>query len=358
MELQLAGVLASLALGGALLALFFGKWWQPLADADRRVKELADAVEALARLRVELLAHDSVAPASDPVRAWLRRVQEAQDEVAAVRTRHDAGQLYVVRLVQYLFLSAGPDAEPQLKAVRVLREQGAALLDAALAAPQEPPPLLCQPEDLTDLPAEAMGPLRPHLDDALRFLGHCDSTIGVWGAGGVGKSTVLKLVREVCGRVARFDHVLVVAASRACTVAKLQKEIVAVLGLRDAPTEQAQASGILGFLRDKSFLVLLDGVWERLDLERVGIPQPLGVVAGKVRKVIVASRSEAVCADMGCRKKIKMECFNDEDAWKLFQACVGDDTIQRHSQISTLARQVNQLIYLTHVKKTSDLSIS
>ncbi|KAL6648438.1 hypothetical protein ACP70R_012662 [Stipagrostis hirtigluma subsp. patula] len=342
MELQLAAVLGSLALGGALLVLFFGKWWQPLADADRRVKELGDAVEALLRLRAELLGHDP-APASDPVRAWLRRVQEAQDEVACIKARHDGGQLYVVRLVQYVLLPAGPAAgmaEQQLKAVRALREQGAALLDAALATPQAPPPLLCQPEDL-DLPADPAGPgRRAHLDEALRFLGEPDAALGVFGGGGVGKTTLLRRVREVCGRVARFDHVLLVAASRDCTVAKLQREVVAVLGLRDAPTEQAQAAGILSFLRDKSFLLLLDGVWERLDLERVGIPQPFGVVAGKVRKVIVASRSEAVCADMGCRKKIKMDCLNEDDAWSLFQANVGEETIHRHSQTPTLARQV------------------
>ncbi|KAL6907549.1 hypothetical protein ACP4OV_002588 [Aristida adscensionis] len=338
--MQLAAVLASLALGGAVLVLFFGKWWQPLADADRRVKELGEAVEALLRQRAELLGHDP-APASDPVRAWLRRVQEAQDEVASIKARHGGGQLYVVRLVQYLFLSAGPAAgraEQQLRAVRALREQGAALLEAALATPQAPPPLLREPEDLDlDLPA---GPGRARLNEALRFLGEPDAALGVWGAGGVGKTTLLRRVRDACGRVARFDHVLLVAASRDCTVAKLQREVVGVLGLRDAPTEQAQAAGILGFLRDKSFLLLLDGVWERLDLERVGIPQPLGVVAGKVRKVVVASRSEALCADMGCRKKIKMECLDEEDAWNLFEANVGDDTIQRHSQIPALARQV------------------
>ncbi|CAD6202937.1 unnamed protein product [Miscanthus lutarioriparius] len=341
MELQLAAVLGSLALGGAVLVLFFGKWWQPLAGTDRRVKELADAVEALLRQRAEVLGHDP-APSSDPVRAWLRRVQEAQDELASIKARHDGGQLYVVRLVQYLFLPTGPVAglaEQQLKALWALREQGAAILDAALATPQAPPPLLCDPEELEGLPAEA-GPARAYLNEALRFLGDCDAALGVWGAGGVGKSTVLKLVREVCGRVARFDHVVLVAASRDCTVAKLQREVVSVLGLRDAPTEQAQAAGILSFLRDKSFLLLLDGVWERLDLERVGIPQPLGMANGKVRKIIVASRSEALCADMGCRKKIKMECFNEEDAWSLFQANVGGDTIHGHTQIPALARQV------------------
>uniref|UniRef100_R7WAT6 Disease resistance protein RPS2 n=1 Tax=Aegilops tauschii TaxID=37682 RepID=R7WAT6_AEGTA len=232
MEMQLAAVLATLALGGALVVLFFGKC----------VKELDDAVEALLQLRADVL-------------------------------RQLAGT--------------------------------------------------------------------PCLNEALGFRGDCDAALGVWGAGGVGKTTVLKWVRDVCGRVAPFfDHVLLLAASRDCTVAKLQKEVVAVLGLRDAPTEQAQAAGILSFLRDKSFLLLLDGVWERLDLERVGIPQPLGVVAGRVRKVVVASRSEAVCADMGCRKKIKMECMSEDDAWSLFEANAGEEAIRGDAQISTLARQV------------------
>ncbi|KAF0910582.1 hypothetical protein E2562_003018 [Oryza meyeriana var. granulata] len=339
MEMQLAAVLATLALGGALLVLVFGKWWQPLADADRRVKELADAVEALLLLRSELLKEEPT-PESDQARAWLRRVQEAQDEVASLKARHGGGQLYVLRLVQY-FVSTAPVAgmaEQQLKAVRALREQGAALLEAALATPQAPPPLLRQPEELV-LPPEARL-TRPCLNEALRFLGDCDAALGVWGAGGVGKTTVLKQVREACGLVAPFDHVLLVAASRDCTVAKLQREVVAVLGLRDSPTEQAQAAAILSFLRDKSFLLLLDGVWERLDLERVGIPQPFGVVAGRVRKVVAASRSEAVCADMGCRKKIKMECLNEEDAWSLFEANAGEEAIHRHPQIPSLARQV------------------
>uniref|UniRef100_A0A0D9VRZ8 Uncharacterized protein n=1 Tax=Leersia perrieri TaxID=77586 RepID=A0A0D9VRZ8_9ORYZ len=341
MEMQLAAVLASLALGGALLVLVFGKWWQPLADADRRVKELADAVEALLQLRSDLLKADPT-PEEQATRSWLRRVQEAQDEVASLKARHDGGQLYPLRLVHY-FVSTAPVAgvaEQQLKAARALRDQGEAILEAALATPQSPPPLIRQPEEL-ELPPETRL-TRPHLNDALRFLGDSDGALGVFGAGGVGKTTVLKHLRDACGLVAAepFDHVLLVSASRDCTVARLQREVVAVLGIRDAPTEQAQAAAILGFLRDKSFLLLLDGVWERLDLERVGIPQPFGVVAGRVRKAVVASRSEAVCADMGCRKKIRMGCLNEEDAWSLFEANAGEERIRRDPQILALARQI------------------
>ena len=79
MEMQLAAVLATLALGGALVVLFFGKWWQPLADGDKRVKELDDAVEALLQLRADVLRQLDGAPEPEQPRAWLRRVQDAQE---------------------------------------------------------------------------------------------------------------------------------------------------------------------------------------------------------------------------------------------------------------------------------------
>jgi len=172
-----------------------GPCWLALTDGS----ELADAVEALLRQRSEVLGHDP-APSLDPVRsARLRRVQEAQDEMASIKVWHDGGQLYVVRLVQCLFLRMGPIAglaEQQLKAVRALREQDAAILNAALATLQAPPPLLCDLEELEGLPVE-VGSAKAYLNEALRFLGYYDATLGVHGAGGVGKTTMLKLVREV-----------------------------------------------------------------------------------------------------------------------------------------------------------------
>jgi hypothetical protein len=43
---------------------------------------------------------------------------------------------------------------------------------------------------------------------------------------------------------------------------------------------------------------------------------------------------------MGCRKKIKMDCMNEDDAWSLFEANAGEEAIRGNTQISTLARQV------------------
>ena len=70
--MQLAAVLATLALGGALVVLFFGKC----------VKELDDAVEALLQLRADVLRQ---LDEPEQPRAWLWRVQDAQDEVASIK---------------------------------------------------------------------------------------------------------------------------------------------------------------------------------------------------------------------------------------------------------------------------------
>nr|USE06678.1 putative disease resistance protein [Drimia wightii] len=51
-------------------------------------------------------------------------------------------------------------------------------------------------------------------------------------------------------------------ASRDCTVEKLQDQVVKRLDLKD--TEQ-----IFSYLSNKSFVLLLDDVWDPLDLKRV-----------------------------------------------------------------------------------------
>uniref|UniRef100_A0A453M070 Uncharacterized protein n=1 Tax=Aegilops tauschii subsp. strangulata TaxID=200361 RepID=A0A453M070_AEGTS len=83
MEMQLAAVLAMLALGGALVVLFFVKC----------VKELDDAVEALLQLRADVLRQLDGAPEPGQPRAWLRRVQDAQDEVASIKIQEQGAVL-------------------------------------------------------------------------------------------------------------------------------------------------------------------------------------------------------------------------------------------------------------------------
>lgn len=67
------------------------------------------------------------------------------------------------------------------------------------------------------------------------------------------------------------------------------------------------------------------------------------------RKVVLTSRSEAVCVSMARQGvTIRMGCLDQQDAFKLFEDKVGSATINADTRIPELARQVMKysLFYL------------
>ncbi|XP_073003947.1 disease resistance protein RPS2-like [Typha latifolia] len=164
--------------------------------------------------------------------------------------------------------------------------------------------------------------------------------IGIWGMGGVGKTHLLRQINNSFIGDSAFNHVILVSGSQSCTTKKLQKEIAKKLKLPLDEDASAQASIVFNFLSKRSFLLLLDDLWGRIDLQEVGIPFPLGVVGGFKRKVVLTTRSTNVCGQMEVRKKIKVECLNDRDAWSLFLEKVGEETINSHPSIQSLAKDV------------------
>ncbi|XP_072970466.1 probable disease resistance protein At1g61300 [Typha angustifolia] len=164
--------------------------------------------------------------------------------------------------------------------------------------------------------------------------------IGIWGMGGVGKTHLLKQIENSFAGGSSFNPVIWVTASQSCTTETIQKQIVKKLKLRQQEDVTEPRDIIFNFFKNKSFLVLLDDLWGRLNLEDVGIPFPLGVVGGCKRKVVLTTRSINVCGKMEVRKKIKVKCLNDDEAWSLFQEKVGEETISSHPLIPRLAKEV------------------
>jgi disease resistance protein RPS2 len=74
-------------------------------------------------------------------------------------------------------------------------------------------------------------------------------------------------------------------------------------------------------LRRENFLLILDDVWEKIDLDSLGVPQP---EVHKGSKIILTSRFLDVCRDMMTDDQIKVDVLNDEEAWQLFSRNAGN----------------------------------
>lgn len=164
--------------------------------------------------------------------------------------------------------------------------------------------------------------------------------LGVWGMRGVGKTALLRLVRDSYAGNSCFDHVMLVGAGTGCVVTNVQHAIAIDLGLdlSSLEDELSRAKCIFDYLQHKSFLLLLDDIREPLNWWAVGLP----TLSHRRQKIILATRSEAACALMQCHAEntIEMQCLGKDDAWNLFRDKVGLGIIDDHPQVHHLAQQM------------------
>ncbi|KAL6313564.1 hypothetical protein AAG906_006929 [Vitis piasezkii] len=134
-----------------------------------------------------------------------------------------------------------------------------------------------------------------------------------------------------------FDAVIWVTVSRPANVEKVQQVLFNKLEIPsnnwEGRSEDGRKEAIFNVLKMKKIVVLLDDIWEPLDLFAVGIPP---VNDGNKSKVVFTTRFSTVCRDMGA-KGIEVKCLAWEEAFALFQAYVGEDTIYSHPHIPKLA---------------------
>ncbi|MBA0778720.1 hypothetical protein Gotri_006545, partial [Gossypium trilobum] len=110
-----------------------------------------------------------------------------------------------------------------------------------------------------------------------------------------------------------FEVVIWALVSKDSDVGKIQDRIGGNLGFSDDSWKNKsvdqKTTDIYGVLGNKKFVVLLDDLWERVDLNQVGIPKP-SLENGS--KLIFTTRSLEVCGEMEAQKKIKVKCLETE----------------------------------------------
>ncbi|KAB2010737.1 hypothetical protein ES319_D10G262100v1 [Gossypium barbadense] len=148
------------------------------------------------------------------------------------------------------------------------------------------------------------------------------SVVGVHGMGGIGKTTVVKeIARKVKGKL--FDSVVIATVTQAIDIEKIQNQIADFLGLKfEEQSMVGKAFRLRERLMGKRILVVLDDIWEKLDIEEVGIPLGDG---HKGCKLLLTSRELNVLLNgMDAQKNFPIGVLNEKEAWDLFKKMAGD----------------------------------
>ncbi|KAL0379798.1 UNVERIFIED_CONTAM: Disease resistance protein [Sesamum angustifolium] len=86
----------------------------------------------------------------------------------------------------------------------------------------------------------------------------------------------------------------------------------------------------------KTFLLILDDIWDPIDLDLVGIPAP---DVHKGGKLILTTRFSNVCLQM-TDVTLKIEVLNEEEAWRLFCRSAGE--VATSEEVEPLARAITK----------------
>ncbi|TYH74529.1 hypothetical protein ES332_D05G405700v1 [Gossypium tomentosum] len=169
------------------------------------------------------------------------------------------------------------------------------------------------------------------------------SKIGVWGMGGVGKTTIMKHIHNDLLKQQRFERVIWVTISKEFNVMKVQDDIAGALKLKeDWPREgdKLRRAAILSEMMKNAgkHVLILDDVWDKVSLEEVGIPE---LSDSNGCKLVLTTRLEHVCKYMGCTV-IKVKPLSAQQALTLFLSKVGPNIVQNQTIMPTLKLVVKE----------------
>ncbi|KAK9221075.1 hypothetical protein WN944_009500 [Citrus x changshan-huyou] len=161
--------------------------------------------------------------------------------------------------------------------------------------------------------------------------------LGIYGMAGIGKTTLAKEVARVAMNDRLFDQVVFAELSPFPDIRMIQERTADGLGLIFHEESESRRAMRLHqrLMQEKYILIILDNIWDWLDLAAVGIP--LGDYH-RGCKVLLTTRSLDVLSGMGSQPNFFVGALNEEEAWSLFAKIAGDDI--HVSEFNIVARDV------------------
>ncbi|GMN43663.1 hypothetical protein TIFTF001_012865 [Ficus carica] len=162
------------------------------------------------------------------------------------------------------------------------------------------------------------------------------SRIGIYGIGGIGKTTLAKEVARQVVEAKLFTQVAITTVSRPPNFSKMQTDIAEKIGLdiEGLKSIPERANRLQRQLKQqKSILIILDDIWDELDLIEVGIH-----LENEGCKILMTSRSQDVLRSMDADEKFPVDDLSASEAMNLFRTIVGD--IVEQPEFHSLAIEV------------------
>ncbi|XP_028783523.1 putative disease resistance protein At3g15700 [Neltuma alba] len=184
------------------------------------------------------------------------------------------------------------------------------------------------------------------------------SKVGIYGWGGVGKTTLAKEVARHVKDRKLFDMVAIATISQTLDVERVQDEIAYQLGFHlDEKTAIGRADRLFARIKmDKNILIILDDLWERIDLDKLGIPSEQDLKDRKLSftskrldisqknetyqgcKLLLTSRRLDILQKNETQSNFLIKALDSAESWSLFEDMVGDAV--KDADLQNIATQV------------------
>jgi hypothetical protein len=149
-------------------------------------------------------------------------------------------------------------------------------------------------------------------------------TIGVWGMGGLGKTMLVGKVATQAMEEKLFERMVTVVVSQTPNLKQIQKDIAKEIELKfdDEDTDFEKAHLLREGLKKVKILVIVDDIWNELNLEALGI---YFRVDQNGSKLLLTSRFRNVLeTDMDAQQLFDVGLLPKNEAKYLFAKIVGD----------------------------------